>query len=212
MKRIGILLSIAAISTAVSTASAQQEAPAGASDRGPADRSMKTRSAELERVKRDAEKPDQKNQAVAIPPVKFQEIKEDFEGLQLRQDEIRKIYSEGKQVDIAKIGAVAGLMNANATRLQGNLFPPVEVPKTKKKPKEQKEQPSKVEPTPDPLPQDIRSMIVAQDDTLAAFVANPMFTNPQVSNVDDNAKAQADLKKLIRLTAALGEMAAKKPQ
>ncbi|MEQ1762107.1 MAG: hypothetical protein ABL984_03070 [Pyrinomonadaceae bacterium] len=211
MKRIGMLMSIAVVSVVVSTASAQQEAPAGASDRGPMDRSMKTRSAELERVKRDAEKPDPKNPTATMPPNKFAEVKEDFEGLQLRQDEIRKIYSEGKQVDTAKIATVAVVMNANATRLQGNLFPIVEEPKTKKKPKDQKDQPAKVEPTPEPLPHDLRSMIVAQDDTLAAFVANPMFTNPQVSNVDDNARAHADLKKLIRLTAALKVEAEKRP-
>jgi len=210
MKRIGIF--IALVSAAALTSSAQQEAPAGASDRGPMDRSTKNRSAELERVKRDAEKPDPKNPATTMPPNKFLEVKEDFEGLQLRQDEIRKLYSEGKQVDTAKIAGVAVVMNANATRLRGNLFPPaVEEPKSKKKSKEPKEPPAKVEPTPEPLPRDLRSMIVAQDDTLGAFVANPMFTNPQVSNVDSNLKAQADLNKLIRLTAALGEMAGKKP-
>lgn len=196
---------------------AQQDPPAGAGDKNLEDRNVKSRSIELERVKRDAQKQDPKNQAPAIPPVKFQEIKEDFEGLQLRQDEIRKIYTEGKQPDMAKIGSVASVMNANATRLHGNLFPPpVEEPKTnkksKEKPKDQKAEPAKVEPTPEPLPLDLRSMIVAQDDTLAAFVANPMFTNPQVSNVDSNLKAQADLKMLIRLTAALAEMAAKNPQ
>ncbi len=196
-----------------SAISAQQDPPAGAGDKNLEDRNVKSRSIDLERVKRDADKSDPKNQAPAIPPVKFQEIKEDFEGLQLRQDEIRKIYSEGKQVNTAKIAAVAGVMNASATRLHGNLFPPpVEEPKPKKKSKEPKEQPAKVESTPEPLPQDLRSMIVAQDDTLAAFVANPMFTNPQVSNVDSNLEAQADLKKLIRLTAALAELAAKKTQ
>lgn len=195
-----------------SAISAQHETPAGAGDKNLEDRNVKTRSIDLERVKRDAEKQDPKNQAAAIPPIKFQEIKEDFEGLQLRQDEIRKIYSVGKQVDMAKIGAVAGLMNANATRLETNLFPPpVEEPKTKKKSKGQKVEAVQVDPAPEALPQDIRSMIMAQDDALAAFVANPMFTNPQVSNVDSNVKAQVDLKKLVRLTAALGEMAAKKP-
>lgn len=196
-----------------SAISAQQDPPAGAGDKNLEDRNVKSRSIDLERVKRDADKLDPKNQAPAIPPVRFQEIKDDFEGLQLRQDEIRKVYSEGKQVDTAKIAAVADVMNASATRLHGNLFPlPVEEPKSKKKPKGQKEQPAKVEPLSEPLPQDLRSMIVAQDDALAAFVANPMFTNPQVSNVDSNVKAQADLKKLIRLTAALSEMAAKNSQ
>jgi len=195
-----------------SAISAQHETPAGAGDKNLEDRNVKGRSIDLERVKRDASKSDPKDSTSGVPPLIFQEIKEDFEGLQLRQDEIRKIYSEGKQVDLSKIGAVAGLMNASATRLQRNLFPPIEEPKTKKKAKDQKEQPAKVDATPEPLPQNIRSMIVAQDDTLAAFVVNPMFTNPQVSNFDDTAKAHAALKKLIRLTAALREMAAKKAQ
>lgn len=212
MNRVVSLFSITAILVLAATASAQREAPAGASDRGPMDRSTKNRSAELERVKREADKPDPKDQAPVMSPEKFQEIKEDFEGLQLRQDEIRKIYSEGKQIDTAKIAVVAALMNTNATRLHGNLFPPpVEDPKAKKKSKEKKVEVPQPEPAPEPLPQDLKALIMLQDDTLAAFVANPMFTNPQVSNVDSNVKAQADLKKLVRTTAALGDMAAKKP-
>lgn len=196
-----------------SAISAQQDPPAGAGDKNLEDRNVKGRSIDLERVKRDADKLDPKNQALAIPPLKFQEIKEDFEGLQLRQDAIRKIYSEGKQVDTTKIATLAVVMNGNATRLHVNLFPPpVEEPKSKKKSKEPKQQPAQIERPPEPLPQDLKEMIIAQDDTLAAFVANPMFTNPQVSNVESNVKAQADLKKLIRLTAALGDMAAKRPQ
>lgn len=209
MKRIQIVVAISLIAVAASTALAQREAPAGASDAGPADRNIKTRSAELERVKREADKPDAKAQSPAIAAERFQQIKEDFEGLQLRQDGIRKVYTEGKQIDMAKIGATATLMNANATRLHSNLFPPLE---TQKKKKKSKEQSATAEPAPEPLPQDLRSMIVAQDDALAAFVANPMFTNPTVANVDDNARAQSDLMKLIRLTAALVEMTAKKPQ
>src|SRR5688500_269285 len=86
-----------------SAISAQQDPPAGAGDKNLEDRTVKSRSIELERVKRDAEKQDPRNQAAPVSAVKFQEIKEDFEGLQLRQDEIRKIYTEGKQVDTAKI-------------------------------------------------------------------------------------------------------------
>ena len=209
MKRIQILAAISLIVVTAFTALAQREAPAGASDAGPADRNIKARSAELERVKREADKRDAKAQDPAIAAEKFQQIKEDFEGLQLRQDEIRKVYTEGKQIDVPKIGATATLMNANATRLHGNLFPPLEKPKNKKKSKEQS---VGIEPAQEPLPQDLRSMIVAQDDALAAFVANSMFTNPTVANVNDNARAQADLIKLIRLTAALVEMTAKVPQ
>ena len=191
------------------TASSQQEAPPGSSDKGAMDRSVKNRSIELERIKRDAEKPDVKGQQSPSPEAiaKFEEIKEDFEGLQRKQDEILKAYTAGKQVDFAKIAANSELMNKHAVRLEMNLFPTVEAKKGKKKPKEEKS----AEVVPVTLPSDLKSLIVEQDNTLAAFVGNPMFTNPQVANVADNTKAHSELKKLILLTAAVKLEAEKRP-
>ena len=191
------------------TASSQQEAPAGSSDKGAMDRDIKTRSIELERIKRDAEKPDVNGQRTPSPEAvaKFEEIKEDFEGLQRKQDEILKAYTGGKQVDLEKIASNSELMNKHALRLETNLFPAVDVKKGKKKPKDMKSEDSPVAT----LPSDLKSLIVEQDNTLATFVGNPMFTNPQVANVADNTKAHADLKKLILLTAALKTEAEKRP-
>jgi hypothetical protein len=187
----------------------QREAPPGASDKGAMDRSSKERSIELERIKRDANKPDAKGQQSPAPDAaaKFEEIKADFEGLQRRQDEIVKAYTIGKQADLEKIVSDSEQMNKHAVRLETNLFPQIEEQKGKKKSKENKT----VDPPAVPLPQDLKTLIVEQDNTLASFVSNPMFANPQVANVTDSAKAHADLKKLILLTAALRSEAGKRP-
>jgi hypothetical protein len=187
----------------------QREAPPGASDKGAMDRSSKERSIELERIKRDANKPDAKGQQSPAPDAaaKFEEIKADFEGLQRRQDEIVKAYTTGKQPDLEKIDSDSEQMNKHAVRLETNLFPQMEEQKGKKKSKENKT----VDPPAVPLPQDLKTLIVEQDNTLASFVSNPMFVNPQVANVTDSAKARADLKKLILLIAALRSEAGKRP-
>jgi hypothetical protein len=173
------------------------------------DRSSKERSIELERIKRDANKPDAKGQQSPAPDAaaKFEEIKADFEGLQRRQDEIVKAYTTGKQADLEKIVSDSEQMNKHAVRLETNLFPQIEEQKGKKKSKENKT----VDPPAVPLPQDLKALIVEQDNTLASFVSNPMFVNPQVANVTDSAKARADLKKLILLIAALRSEAGKRP-
>jgi hypothetical protein len=206
--RINIALVVCLIAL-TGSAWSQREAPPGASDKGAMDRSSKERSIELERIKRDANKPDAKGQQSPAPDAaaKFEEIKADFEGLQRRQDEIVKAYTIGKQADLEKIVSDSEQMNKHAVRLETNLFPQIEEQKGKKKSKENKT----VDPPAVPLPQDLKTLIVEQDNTLASFVSNPMFANPQVANVTDSAKAHADLKKLILLTAALRSEAGKRP-
>jgi hypothetical protein len=206
--RINIALVVCLIAL-TGSAWSQREAPPGASDKGAMDRSSKERSIELERIKRDANKPDAKGQQSPAPDAaaKFEEIKADFEGLQRRQDEIVKAYTIGKQADLEKIVSESEQMNKHAVRLETNLFPQMEEQKGKKKSKENKT----VDPAAVPLPQDLKALIVEQDNTLASFISNPMFANPQVANVTDSAKAHADLKKLILLTAALRSEAGKRP-
>jgi hypothetical protein len=191
------------------TAWSQREAPPGSSDKGAMDRSGKDRSIELERIKREAEKPDVKGQQSTSPETaaKFEEIKEDFEGLQRKQDEILKAYTAGKQADLEKIASNSEQMNRHAVRLEANLFPPLDAKKGKKKTKDEK---SADTPVAAP-PSDLKSLIVEQDNTLASFVGNPMFANPQVANVADNTKAHSDLKRLIVLTTALKAEAEKQP-
>ena len=117
MKRIQILAAILLIVVTAFTALAQREAPAGASDAGPADRNIKTRSAELERVKREADKPDAKAQGPAIAAAKFQQIKEDFEALQLRQSVFDFNVGEIVDRDIVGLPRVAHTAHAMMSRL-----------------------------------------------------------------------------------------------
>lgn len=188
---------------------AQSPAPPGAGDKNLADRSIKDRSIELERIKREASKPDRKNEAqVATDAARFEEVKEDFENIQRLQDEVVTAYKTSKQIEVQKIAANAEQINKRAIRLESNLFPTTEEKKSSKKSKEvQKEVPALR-----PLPQDLKSLIAEQDNALAKFVGNPMFTNPSVANVNDQATARTDLQKLIRLSAALKTEAERQPK
>lgn len=202
------IAAVACLFALTGSAWSQREAPPGASDKGAMDRGAKDRSIELERIKRDANKKGTRGQQAAAPAAaKFEEIKEDFEGLQRLQDEILKTSTIGRQVDLDKIASNSEQMNKHAVRLEMNLFPSAGEQKSKKKSKEDKS----VDATAATLPLELKTLIVEQDNTLASFVANPMFSNLQVANVADNAKAHADLKKLILLTAALKSRAEGKP-
>jgi len=209
MKKLIVVTCFGIFALASFEVSAQREAPAGASDKNLADRGVKDRSIELERIKRDAAKPDRKNEAQSsTDAARFEELKEDFENIQRLQDEVLTAYRTGKQIETQKIAGNAEQINKRAIRLESNLFPTTEEKKSSKKSKEvQKE-----EPALPPLPQDLKSLIAEQDNTLAKFVANPMFTNPSVANVNDQATARADLQKLIRLSAALKTEAEKQPK
>jgi hypothetical protein len=181
-----------------------QIAPPGAGDRNLENRNIKDRSIELERIKREADKPDNANQPVAaMSPAKFQEVKEDFESLQRLEDEIIKIYTMSKQIDFGKISQNAAGINKSSLRLESNLFPPDPKQKNGKKADVQATESATK------LPEDVKSLIVDQDNTLAAFVGNPIFTNPKVVTPADNLKAHDDLQRLIKISAALQVQAEK---
>src|SRR5215217_6180668 len=96
MKQI-IFLSFSLILIASSTVFAQFQSPVPVIESEIRDgSSIKMRSIELERVKRDSNKlnPKTTNKEQII---KFAKIKEDFEKIQKLQDEIIKAYSKGKQ-------------------------------------------------------------------------------------------------------------------
>ena len=178
--------------------------PPGAGDKSLEDRNIKGRSLELERIRRDASKPDSKNQP-QVPAAKFQEIKEDFEQIQLSQTNIITAYTKVQVIDFAKISENAQEINKRGIRLKANLFPTVGS-KDDKKPKDKKK-PEEVS-----MSQDVKTLIIDLDNTLAAFTGNPMFTNPQVVNADSNTKALAELTKLIKLSSSLQQEANKASQ
>ena len=94
----------------------------------------RSRSMELERVKRDAEKPDKKTKTNLPPPApNFEQVKQDFESIQRLQDDIITAYSKSVVIDFKRISEDAIQMNQSASRLEENLFPLEEKKKESKK-------------------------------------------------------------------------------
>ena len=212
MKKIFILTMVIFGAAVFSNISAQVMPP-GSSDKNLDDRSVKDRSIELDKIKRDADR-DNRSSLSSDPAakLKFTEIKEDFEKIQMLQNGIVEAYTKSKQINYAKISANAGDISKSGMRLKGNLFAVVVEDKkaSKKSKKKDSVQPTLSEDkTEKPLPTDVKSLIVELDNTIVAFTGNPMFTNPKVVNAADNTKAKADLERLIMLSDALSSEADK---
>jgi hypothetical protein len=193
-KGFDLLLALSLLVIFCSYAGAQIPPP-GAGDKSLEDRSVKGRSTELERIKRDANKPEPVSKETQAR--QFSEIKEDFEQIQHSQNGIADAYTKSKTIDYEKIAANADKLNASGKRLMGNLFPQTEIKKGNKK-TEMREAKSE-----SPVAADIKTLIVDLDNSLLAFISNPVFTNPQVTRKDDNLKAKSDLEKILRLSSAL---------
>src|SRR5687768_8936937 len=80
-----------------------QVAPPGAGDTDLRDNSVRSRSNEIERIKRDADKTAPDSPMNSEIDAKYPEIKEDFEGMQISQAAIIKAYSTGDNIDYKQI-------------------------------------------------------------------------------------------------------------
>lgn len=171
--------------------------PTVSGDKNLEDRDIKERSIELERVRREANRydPVKRSESSKISEAKFREIKEDFEQIQFSQNELIAGYTKGKEIDYRKIALSSEQINKRGIRLRENLFPS---PTAKRS-----ETDNKNKTTNSPIQNDIKSLIVEIDNTLAKFVANPIFTNTKLVNSADNEKARSDLDNLISLSAIL---------
>jgi hypothetical protein len=144
---------------------------------------VRERSGEIERIKRDAEKPDKK--AEKRPEDKFPQIKEDFERIQIVNSEVLQAVGTP---DYGRLSEAAEELRKRATRLKSNLFAPESEKKHKGEAVEEKVQP------------DLKSLLSALDDALARFVSSPIFQNTKVVNPQDSAKARHDLDEIIKLS------------
>jgi hypothetical protein len=201
--RILLMSMVCLLAFAVDVNAQSRQAPPGSSDKNLEDRNVKERSVELEKIARDAKKPKKGADPDTVSAARFEEIREDFENIQNFQTGIVDAYTKGAAVDYVKIAENAAALHKSALRLNGNLFPDAENKKKSKKSVEGGKESA------DSLPADVKTLIVEMDNTLGTFVNNPMFTNPTVVNAGDNARAKADLGKLIRLGAVLRESAGK---
>lgn len=220
MKKL-LILSALLISTAIgSNTYAQRDPPPGAGDKDLRDTDVKRRSIEMERIERDARKPNRSPQAEATATAaaqaedklaaKYADIKSDYEQIQLAQDAVIKTYQGAGKIDYAQIGKSALEINQSATRLESNLFPalPVEQPDAKTETKNEEKAKKETKPA-----KSVRDLIVELDNAVGSFATSPMFQNLRVVDVAISAKAKLDLEKIIELSAMLSteskKMAAK---
>lgn len=156
--------------------------------------SLKIRSIELDRIKRDAKKKSSENLGPASVN-NFLEIKVDFEQIQILENNIVTVYTTGKQIEYQKIAAFSAELNQSASRLKKNLFSPQN--------NDQKKLPDQPEVQGKTLPGDVKNLIVELDKTIGAFVNNPIFLTSKKTRLKEKEKAEADLEQVIRLSIAL---------
>lgn len=150
---------------------------------------VRTRSAELERIRRDASKPGRKHEPSAEE--KFPQIKEDFERIQIVNGDVL----QSARADLGQLAAAAAEVHRRASRLASNLFPPEQEKKPKAAAKE------------DADARDLKALLAALDASVERFVHSPLFQNIKVVNPDDSAKARRELEEIIRLSARVGKEA-----
>jgi hypothetical protein len=184
------------ILSATATTAQNTGTPGGIFSGNPKDRAVeeKLRSDEIERVKRDAEKPEKKNKTEAT----FPQIKEDFERIQIINIKELQTQESGATPDYARISSAASEIKKRAARLKGNLFSSNSEQQMEETKKEAEEA------------QDLKSLLAELDGAISGFVRNPMFRNLRVVNAQNSAKARRELERIIKLSARVRQEADKK--
>jgi hypothetical protein len=160
--------------------------------------SVKLRSIELDRIKRDAKKTTSEKLGPAAVN-NFLEIKQDFEKIQILESNIVKVYTTGKQIEYTRIAAFSAEINESASRLKKNLFSP-QTREPEKLPDENRQAGKS-------LPNGVKNLIVELDNTIGAFVNNPIFLTTKKAKLKEMEKAETDLEQVIRLSIALRQEA-----
>lgn len=152
---------------------------------------VKGRSNEIERMKRDTEKP------ASDPAPNFPQIKEDFERIQIINSDTLQSNASGAALDYKLISEAASEIKKRATRLKSNMFASVSEKPSKEKERDAEEQ------------QDLQSLLTMLDNAITSFAHSPIFQNIKVVNPQDSTKAKQDLEKVIKLSTRIGKEADK---
>lgn len=191
-KRMFFAAILVIVSIPYSAAVAQDPGPpAGGADRNLRDSAsdLKGRSNEMERVSRDAKKPDSRRSENPSAP-NFEQIKEDFERIQIINGNVLQAPVPSGGHNYERISESASELNNRAIRLRSNLFPP-------KPSKESKEKPPQAED------QDLKSLLTSLDESIYRFTHSPIFQNIKVVTPEDSATAQKDLDAVIKASASI---------
>jgi len=208
-----LILIITILAAATFSNVAAQVTPPGAGDKDLRDTNVKGRSNELERIKRDAEKPEKRNKNKAAQnsngsqpddtlAAKYEEIKTDFEQIQQSQDSIISAYKSGEKIDYKQMSKFSLEINKSAVRLNSNLFPPTVVENSDAKKEEKIKKETKT-------PKSVRDIIVDLDNTIGSFATSPMFKNLRVVDPTVSEKTRLNLERIIELSGLLDAEARK---
>ena len=212
MKKLLVLIALVFSAAICSNIYAQVTPPPGAGDKDLRDTDVKKRSVEMDRIERDSKKnaasPASQTTAQAEDRLaaKYDEIKTDYEEIQLSQDVVIKTYQGSGKIDYAQIGKSAQEINRGATRLHSNLFPtpPDADASVKKEQKKVDETKKETKPA-----KSVRDLIVDLDNAIGSFATSPMFQNLRTVDAAVSDKARLDLEKIIELSALLDAEARK---
>ncbi len=211
MKKLLVIIALV-FSTAIFSNIYAQVTPPGVGDKDLRDTDVKKRSVEMDRIERDAKK-----NAVSAPSqttapaedrlaAKYDEIKADYEQIQLLQDVVIKTYQGSGKIDYAQIGKSALEINRSAARLHSNLFPAPSIENADVKKEEKNDDKVKKETKP---AKSIRDLIVDLDNTIGRFATSPMFQNLRTVDAAVSDKARLDLEKIVELSELLNAEAQK---
>jgi len=174
----------------------QVPTPVSAAEREMRDGSIRLRSMDLERVKRDANKPIERESGKE-QAIRFTMVKNDFENIQKNQDSIIKAYTTGKEINYERISDGAHDIKKQAHRLGVNLFfEDFENADSEKKVGSGKQK-------------SVRDLFIELDNTLGVFVTNPVFKDIKIVDPSSSEKARLDLKKIYILSDELFKAASK---
>lgn len=152
---------------------------------------MKNRSIELDRMRRQASA---SKTSSGENNLKFPEIKEDFERIQIVNANSLQALSIKENPNYKTIFKAASEIKKRAFRLKSNLFPIA---------KENSDRESAKKDQDKFLSYNFKKLAIEVDNALFSFVSNNIFQNTKLVDLKDSQKAESDLEKIIALCSAI---------
>ena len=154
----------------------------------------KLRSAEMDRARNELNA--DRIRATATNE-RFPEIKDDFERIQITNNQSLQTASIKETPDLRTISKAVVEIKKRALRLKSNLFP-VSSKTDLSRENEQKEQDRF-------LKLELKPLAIQIDNAIYRLVSNNIFQNIKLVNLKDSEKAENDLEKIIFLCDVIGD-------
>lgn len=151
---------------------------------------IRTRSMELERVKREAARPTLRDSST----LNFPAIKEDFERIQKLNEEFFGLISAKNPINYAAVLKSVTEINHRSTRLKSNLFT---ADREKQKETENEHPPEATQP--------LTNSFANLDKSIISFAHNSIFQNINLVSPQDSLKAQEDLEAIVKFSSIIKE-------